>query len=400
MSGLDLGHVERAREGNLTWSLGPDAPRPSAATPDAAASFGVVEGSDAREAGRPLVTVILPVRNEAEYIEACLERLLDQDYPLELMEILVIDGCSEDGTREVVQRVSEGHPDANLRLLTNPQRVVPPALNIGIRAATGSVVIRMDGHARPAKDYVSTCVAVLTRSGAANVGGLVEPEGATGFGQAVALATSHRLGAGDARYRIGGEACDVDTVAYGAFRREIFTRIGLFDESLVRNQDYEINVRIRAAGERVRFDPEIRFKYSPRSTVSALWSQYFQYGWWRFETLRRHPDSLRWRQSIPPAFVAAIVGTALLAPWSPIALAALTAIIAVYAGLVGIVSWRIAVPPATPWRVALAFSVIHFGFSLGFLLNLLSRGRFPYRSGPPSIPTLDGAATAAAEATA
>jgi succinoglycan biosynthesis protein ExoA len=397
MSALDHGHAGRRREGDLRRSAGPEAPREGVLelipTP-----HGDAERPVAGCAWRPRVSVVLPIRNESGHIGACLERLLDQDYPLELMEILVIDGCSQDGTQEVVQRVRDAHPDANMRLLINPERVVPPALNIGIRAATSPVVIRMDGHARPAKDYVSKCVAALARSSAANVGGIVEPESSSTFGKAVALATRHRLGAGDARYRIGGEACDVDTVMYGAFRREVFKRVGLFDESLVRNQDYEINVRIRAAGERVHFDPHIRFKYTPRNTARALWTQYLQYGWWRVETLRRHPESLRWRQLIPPVFAASQLVMALAAPWSTFALAALMASITIYTVVVGFISWRIAEPPASPERVALAFAVIHFGFALGFLLNLFSGGRFPYRAEPPKVPTLDDA-TPAAEAT-
>jgi hypothetical protein len=213
---------------------------------------------------------VLPIRNEADHIEACLERLLRQDYPRDRLEVLVVDGASDDGTPEVVERVRANHPDADLRLLDNPQRTVPPALNIGIRAARGDVIVRMDGHAVPAPDYVAACVAALARSGAANVGGVVEAEGATPFGQAVALATQHPLGAGDAKHRIGGAAGDVDTVPFGAFRRDVFDKVGLFDESLVRNQDYEFNVRIRAAGERVHFDPRIRFAYTPRGSARAL----------------------------------------------------------------------------------------------------------------------------------
>lgn len=343
------------------------------------------------EVWRPLVSVVLPIRNEAAHIDACLERLLEQDYPAELLEFLVVDGRSQDGTREVVQRVQQRHPQVRLRLLDNPHRIVPPALNIGIRAAQGEVVVRMDGHAKPTHDYVSKCVAALARSGAANVGGVVEPVGDTPFGQAVALATRHPLGAGDARYRIGGEAADVDTVMYGAFRRDVFERVGLFDESMVRNQDYEINVRIRAEGERVHFDPAIRFAYRPRGSVRSLWSQYAQYGWWRVETVRRHPRSLRWRQLVPPVFVGGLILSALVSPWwSPAALA-LVAGVGAYLAIVGTVAWRLArlaQPPANPVQVFLAFAVMHFGWSLGFLLNAASGGTFPRRAGRPAVPRL------------
>ena len=348
----------------------------------------------------PLVSVVLPIRNEAGHIEACLERLLAQDYPRDRFEVLVVDGRSDDGTRDVVQRVQARHPDAALWLLDNPQRTVPPALNVGIRAARGDVIVRMDGHAVPTADYLSACVGALARSGAANVGGAVVAEGATPFGQAVALATQHPLGAGDAKHRIGGAAGDVDTVPFGAFRREVFDKVGLFDESLVRNQDYEFNVRVRAAGERVHFDPSIRFAYTPRGSVGALWTQYLQYGWWKVETVRRHPGSLRWRQAVPPAFVLGLIVLLLAAPWSAPAALGLVAALAAYLGAIGLASWRVARPPANPAGVLLAFVVIHFGFSLGFLLNALSRGTFPYRAQPPRVPRLgDAPREGAAEVT-
>jgi succinoglycan biosynthesis protein ExoA len=355
----------------------------------AAATSTMPDRTATATTGLPRVSVVLPIRNEADHIEACLERLLRQDYPHDLLEILVIDGASDDGTREVVERVRANHPDADLRLLDNPERTVPPALNIGIRAARGAVIVRMDGHAVPAGDYVSACVAALARSGAANVGGVVVAEGATAFGQAVALATQHPLGAGDAKHRIGGAAGDVDTVPFGAFRREVFEKVGLFDESLVRNQDYEFNVRIRAAGERVHFDPRIRFAYTPRGSVRALWSQYLQYGWWKVETVRRHPASLRWRQAVPPAFVLFLLVALLAAPWSGLAAGALVAAVTVYLGTLGAVAVRVARPPATPPKVLLAFVVLHFAFSFGFLLNVMSGGTYPYRARPARVPRLN-----------
>lgn len=350
-------------------------------------------GGAAEAAWRPRVSVILPVRNEGDHIDACLERLLRQDYPAHLIEVLVVDGHSDDDTAARVRELQRRHPEADLRLLDNPRRTVPHALNLGIRAAGGEVIVRMDGHAVPAPDYLSTCVAALARSGAANVGGIVVAEGATPFGHAVALVTQHPLGAGDARYRIGGAAGDVDTVPFGAFRRELFRRVGLFDESLVRNQDYEFNVRVRASGERVYFDPAIRFTYTPRGDVRSLWSQYLQYGWWKVETVRRHPRSLRWRQLLPPAFFLGTGAAAVSAPWWPFAAWAWAAAVAAYLGAIGLVAVRVARPPATVPMVVLAFAVIHAAWSTGFVLNGVSGGRFPFRAGPPSVPRLEADAS-------
>ena len=338
---------------------------------------------------RPRVSVVLPIRNEADHIEVCLERLLQQDYPTERLEILVIDGCSDDATREAVQGVQERYPDARVRLLHNPQRTVPPALNIGIRAASGTVIVRMDGHTVPAPDYVSRCVDVLARSGAANVGGVIEPEGPTPFGQAVAIASSHWLGAGDAKYRIGGTAGDVDTVPFGAFRREAFERVGLFDESMVRDQDYEFNVRLRTAGERVHLDPAIRSRYTTRGTARGLWRQYLQYGWWKGETWRRHLASFRWRQLGPPAFVAGLLILAVAGPWSSLAALGLVSAATVYLATVAAIAWPMRRPQASFTHIALAFLIMHVAYGLGVLLWAISLGRFPYRARAPDVPRLD-----------
>lgn len=345
--------------------------------------------SPLRVGGPPVVSVVLPIRNEGDHIEACLERILAQDYPRGSMEIIVVDGRSTDGTLDAVRRVQVRYPDADVKVLDNPARVVPPALNLGIRAARGDVIVRMDGHTVPATDYVSACVAALGRSGAANAGGVIAAVGSTRFGRAVAVASLHPLGAGDARYRIGGAAGDVDTVPFGAFRRQAFERVGLFDESLVRNQDDEMNVRLRAAGERVYLDPAIRATYTPRGTVRGLWSQYFQYGWWRVETLKRHPGTLRWRQLLPIGMTVAFVVAALLAPFWSVARVGLVVAAVAYLGVLGAVAWRIAPPRVDAPLVALAFAVLHFAYGVGFVVNAASGGRVPYRAEPARVPRLE-----------
>jgi len=339
----------------------------------------------------PLVSVVLPIRNEAPFIEACLERLLDQDYPRERMEILVVDGQSDDATVEVVRGVQQRHPTADVRILENDRRIVPPALNIGIRAARGSVIVRMDGHSVPASDYVSKCVAALRVSGAANVGGVLEAVGATPFGWAVATATGHPLGAGDARYRIGGAPGFVDHVAFGAFPKAVFDEVGLFDESLVRNQDDEMNMRLRGAGKRVYLDPAIQVRYTPRGTVRGLWSQYFQYGWWRLETMKRHPTELRLRQALPPAMAAAFASAAVLAPFWSVAAIGLAIASILYVVMLAAVALRLAGQHAAAPLIALAFAVMHFAYGFGFLSHVVSGGRFPYRAGHPCVPSLGSA---------
>ena len=340
----------------------------------------------------PFVSVVLPIRNEVRYIEECVLRLLDQDYPRDRLEILVIDGNSDDGTRVVLEKLLAQHGEARLRVLDNPARTVPTGLNSGIRAARGEVIVRIDGHTVPARNYISASVASLMRSGATNVGGIVDPIGDSPFGKAVALATKHPLGVGDAKFRTGGTAGDVDTVPFGAFRREVFERVGLFDESLVRNQDYEMNIRIRKSGGRVHLDPSIAFTYTPRGSITSLWRQYFQYGWWRVETARRHPTSFKWRQIIPPSFVAALLVLALIAPFGALAPLPFVALTTIYLSTVLVIAARVAKDHTSPILVALAFMTIHIAWGSGFLLNVVSFGNFPYRAGRPRVPVLQASA--------
>ena len=337
----------------------------------------------------PSVSIVIPVRNEAKYIEACVTRLLDQDYPQDRIEIIVIDGRSEDATVEILHALQRGRPEATLRILHNPTGTIPVGLNIGIRAARGEIIMRFDGHSIPSDDYVSAAVAALEASGAANVGGVVQPIGDTPFGTAVAAAMKHPIGVGNARFRTGGAAGDVDTVPFGTFSREVFESVGLFDESLDRNEDYEMNIRIRAAGRRVFLDPAIQLLYTPRASAGGLWRQYFQNGWWRVETARRHAGSLRWRQVIPPVFVAVLLLLAMLAPWSTLSALPLLLLSTIYLGTVTAASWSLAKGNVSPLLIATALVTMHVAFGLGFICNVLSRGSFPFRSRAPHVPRLE-----------
>lgn len=340
----------------------------------------------------PDVSIVLPIRNEEPFIRACLERLLAQDYPTDRLEILVVDGDSTDSTRTIVEDVIRENPTRRIRLLHNEKRIVPPALNIGIRASTGDVVVRMDGHTVPDRDYVSACVRALHASGAANAGGLIRPEGDTPFGEAVALAQSHPLGAGDATFHYARQPHLTDTVYLGAYRKEIFATTGLFDESMVRNQDYEMNVRIRKSGGKIYLDPRIRSAYTPRGSPRALWKQYFEYGWWRVETLKRHPGSLRWRQAVPAVFVLGLIVLSAAAPFSWVARILLAIQVAAYLAALAVATFgvrsKVAGRTDRLARFPLALATIHVAWGSGFLTNVLSGGRFPHRAKEPIVPAL------------
>lgn len=252
----------------------------------------------------PLVSVILPIRNEARFIEATIDSILSQDYEGQL-EIVITDGMSTDGTRETLERLAA--VDDRVRFFENPSKSTPNGLNIAVRASRGDVLVRCDGHVELPHDYVSTAVRILHETGAVNVGGIQRAVGITPMQRAIAFAMSSRVGVGDARFHYGGEAGAMDTVYLGVFNREAILAAGLFDEDLTRNQDYELNIRLRANGGTVWFDPALQVTYRPRATLGALWRQYFEYGTWKRRVIKMHPESTRLRQLIPPLFLIALL---------------------------------------------------------------------------------------------
>lgn len=248
----------------------------------------------------PAVSVVIPVRDEAAAIEGAVASVLGQEYDGDL-EVVVADAMSTDGTREALAKIAAG--DERVRVVDNPTRTTPAGLNAAIVASRGDIIVRCDAHAKLPAGYVARAVEVLAEVGADNVGGIQDPQGRGTFSRAVASAMRSPLGAGGATYRLGKEPGPAETVYLGVFRRDGLRRSGLFDESLLRNQDYELNHRIATSGGLVYFDPELRVTYQPRDSWSGLWRQYWQYGAWKRVVARRHPDSVRLRQLIPVVFV-------------------------------------------------------------------------------------------------
>jgi succinoglycan biosynthesis protein ExoA len=267
----------------------------------------------------PRVSIIIPCYNEQATIRQLLEAIFQQTCPRADMEVVIADGLSDDGTLDEITDFQNEHPDLTVRVVENAARAIPSAINCAIKASQGEIVIRMDAHSRPYPNYVERCLSALDSGLGENVGGVwqIEPGGVSRMAESVAVAAAHPLGVGDAGYRIGAQASVVDTVPFGAFHRSLIDKIGLFDESLSSNEDYEFNARIRQTGGRVWLDPEIVTVYYARSTLRELARQYWRYGYWKFRMLRRYPDTLRWRQGLPPLFVASLIGLILLAWWWP-----------------------------------------------------------------------------------
>lgn len=253
----------------------------------------------------PHVSVVMPVVNEERHLRASVQRVLDQDYAGELDVTLAV-GPSEDDTSQVAEQLAAS--DSRIRIVANPSGATPSGLNAAIDASSGDIVVRVDGHAMIPVNYVSTAVAVLERTGADNVGGIMAAEGTGVFEQAVAAAMTSKFGVGDASFHVGGQEGPALTVYLGCFRRSALERVGGYDETMQRAQDWELNLRIRETGGVVFFTPELRVTYRPRHSIRALAKQYHDYGRWRREVANRHPSTLSVRYLAAPVTVAAIAG--------------------------------------------------------------------------------------------
>ena len=245
--------------------------------------------------GWPTVSVVMPIRNEAENLRAAVEAVLSQEYPRPFDVCLAV-APSDDGTEDLAQRLAESSD--RVTVVTNAAGTTPAGLNAAIRATDGEVVVRVDGHSKLSECYIRRAVETMSATGAVNVGGIQHAIGQTPFEGAVAAAQQSWLGTGGARYRVGGNPGPVDTVYLGVFRRDAIEAVGLFDERLMRNQDYELNIRLRKASGTIWFDPELSIAYRPRGSLRSLAKQYYEYGWWKAEVARMHPSSLRPRQLI------------------------------------------------------------------------------------------------------
>lgn len=328
----------------------------------------------------PVVSLVLPIRNEARYIALCLDGLASQDYPHDRIQILVVDGMSDDGTRDIVKEWFERWKDqtfqhSNLLLIDNPERIAATALNRGIRASRGEIIIRVDGHAVISADYVSQCVQKLANVHADCVGGPIRTVGNSWVSRGIAIGASSPFGVGNAAFRYAHEGQFVDTLAFGAYRREVFERIGSFDEHLVRNQDDEFNFRLIRSGGKIWLDPAIRSTYYSRATIASLWRQYFGYGFWKVRVIQKHRRPASWRHLVPISFVLvlSLAFVLSLVTWSPVWFMAVALPYALAS--VAVTLW---VGAQEGWQYAplllLVFLTMHLSYGFGFLFALMGLG--------------------------
>jgi glycosyltransferase involved in cell wall biosynthesis len=323
---------------------------------------------DSDNGGWPDVAVVMPVRNEAGDLRRAVAAVRAQHYPGAMLICLAV-APSRDGTEAVAAELADRHDD--VLVIANPEGTTPAGLNAAIRATTGDVVVRVDGHAELSPGYVQRAVETLRRTGAANVGGIQRATGTTAFEQAVADAMSSPFGTGDATFHYGGAEGPTDTVYLGVFDRTAIEKVGLYDERLVRNQDYELNIRLREAGGVVWFDPELYASYRPRGSLRGLARQYFEYGCWKRSVVRQHPRSLRWRQAVPPAVTAAVVGGAIAGlVWRKALL-----LPAGYLASVGVAAAISGGSAAHRARLLAIFPTMHLSWGAGFLFGESRRVR-------------------------
>ena len=327
----------------------------------------------------PFVSLILPIRNEARYVERCLNAILAQDYPVDRMEIFVVDGMSTDGTLNLVTQSAIRNPQ--FTILENPAHIVPTGLNRALCQAKGDIIVRVDGHCELAPDYIRRCVEHLRHEKVDVVGGPIETVGETPLAQAIASGMSSKFGVGGAAFRtIHDRAMWVDTVAFPAFTRKAIERTGLFDEELVRNQDDEYSYRLRKWGGKILLAPDVRSRYYSRSSLGSLWRQYFQYGYWKVRVLQKHPKQMSLRQFIPPLFVAALMGSLFLSVLTTPGKILFALIGGIY--LLANLAASILTAARRGWQtlplLPLVYAILHTAYGLGFLTGLV---RFANRWG-------------------
>jgi succinoglycan biosynthesis protein ExoA len=320
----------------------------------------------------PSVSIIVPCYNEQETIRQLLEAIDQQTYPREDMEVVIADSFSSDNTLGEIKTFQTTSPGLKITFFENGGHSIPSALNAAIKASRGEYIIRMDAHCIPIKDYVRLCVENQDAGLGDIVGGVweIKPKYDHWICRSIASAAAHPLGAGNAKYRIGANAGEADTVPFGSFKREVVERIGGYDEKLLSNEDYEFNTRLRKGGGKIYLDPAIRSVYFPRSSFRELARQYWRYGFWKSRMLRSYPETLLLRQAASPLFVLSLAILAPLSIFWNIARLIFTFEMALYAFIVFLGAIKVAGKQRDPsllFGFPIAILTMHIFWGSGFL---------------------------------
>lgn len=339
---------------------------------------------------RATVSVVIPCYNEEGFIAKALESLSDQ-YDVEHYEIIVVDGLSADQTRNEITEFVKGHKYLSVRIVDNPARNIPTALNLGVQNAGGEVIARMDAHAVPPKGYIRRCVEVLSQPDVGVVGMPchIKPGQDTLIAEAIANAVSHSFGIGDAKYRLSESKLpqeSVDTVAFSCFRKSLWEELGGFNEALLTNEDYDFNYRVRKLGRQVILDRSGRCDYFARPTLSQLSQQYRRYGYWKAQMVKLHPASIKLRHLVAPAFVSSIVLLTLAGVFVRVAWLVLSLELLLYFLLAVYFGFKIARKSSSGLSIMflmpVVFFTIHVSWGTSFLGGLVRRSQRLVRSAP------------------
>jgi len=318
------------------------------------------------------VSVIVPCRNEVDYIDTFFMSLLNQKLENIVFEIVIADGMSDDGTREKLCKISDKYN--KIKVIDNPERTTPCALNNAIRASRGSIIVRMDVHSEYSPDYISQCINVLESTGADNVGGAWHAKGKSFLQNAIALAFQSPFSSGGAGSHSLAYEGEVDSVYLGCWKKSTLEKIGLFDEELVRNQDDELNLRISRSGGKIWQSASIQSWYYPRSSLLALFKQYMQYGYWKVRVIQKHKLPASLRHIVPGTFVACLMFLGIMSLFYKPALLALISLLCCYlfgTFIATIVACRS--PEALQYIAVMpfVFAAYHFGYGYGFLRGVI-----------------------------
>ena len=335
----------------------------------------------------------MPIRNEAVHIQSSLDALLSQDYPNQRIEVLIVDGMSDDETPEIVKEIIHNNPNFNIRCLINPERIFSTGFNKGLENSHGEIIIMLGGHTEICSNYIHQCIIFLEETGGDCVGGYINTIAETKTSQSIALAMSSTFGVGGVAFRTrNNETKEVDTVAFGAYPRSVFQHCGMLDEEMIRNQDDEFNYRLRSMGGKIHLNPAISSNYYSRSTLFTLWKQYYQYGFWKVRVLQKHPRQIRPRQLIPPIFVTTFIGLVLLSMFSSIGLIMLITLLGIYLLATIIASIWVAKQNGIRHilKLPVIYAILHTSYGLGFLVGFV---RFFNRWGDKTgrVPKFQGA---------
>jgi glycosyltransferase involved in cell wall biosynthesis len=317
------------------------------------------------------VSLVIPVRNEENHIQTCIGSILNQDFPIDKLEVIFIDGNSSDDTKKIINHYIEKYPDL-IFLFDNPQRTVPFAMNIGIKKSTGDYIIRLDAHSEYPNNYISECIRTIENIEADNVGGIALTKGDGFIGNTFAKVLSSKFGVGNSGFRTNAKSGYVDTVPFGTFKKEAFEKYGYYDVRLTRNQDYELNYRIRKMGGKIYLNSDIRFTYFCKNTLSGILKQSYENGKWNIITSKLCPGTMSVRHFIPLIFTLSLIGLPILGFTHSLFNLIFLFELLLYFGIALIVSLRVADNLKEIPMMILLFPLFHISYGLGSLIGFLN----------------------------